>query len=300
MSGLTDDGLPGLFQEADQCSNSAQASYLCWVRVQTFSLLVAAAGGAATWVPKGRSFDVAGIVTLLAFLVAGGATFMIRDGKLERVWYSARALAESVKTMCWAFAVGGEPFGMSRQDSDVRADFLGRIRGLTAGLDDLPRAIAPAEGAAITTAMADLRQAPWAHRRQAYLDGRLGDQQAWYAGKAKWNESRSRRWTAIVGLLVAVGVAGAIAKITMVSDFDWFGLFSTAAAGAAGWAKLKQHDTLVSAYSVAARELSIAAANAPSDEDEAAWAAYVQDAEEAISREHTMWLASHVGAAVHP
>ena len=61
-------------------------------------------------------------------------------------------------------------------------------------------------------------------------------------------------------------------------------------AGAA-WLALKQHTTLRAAYALTAAELEkqIASLNAASDDD---WPESVADAEEAISREHTMWLAS--------
>nr|WP_275934633.1 SLATT domain-containing protein [Curtobacterium citreum] len=71
-------------------------------------------------------------------------------------------------------------------------------------------------------------------------------------------------------------------------------------AGAA-WLALKQHTTLESAYSLTAAELQKQDATLTSaTKDE--WAAALADAEEAISREHTMWLASrsdlneHIGS----
>ena len=61
-------------------------------------------------------------------------------------------------------------------------------------------------------------------------------------------------------------------------------------AGAA-WLALKQHTVLRSAYALTAAELEKQIATLTAAED-ANWSESVADAEEAISREHTMWLAS--------
>jgi SMODS and SLOG-associating 2TM effector domain 1 len=48
----------------------------------------------------------------------------------------------------------------------------------------------------------------------------------------------------------------------------------------------------VSAYRLTARELAIVRDRIDTTDD-TTWAAFVSDAEDAVSREHTMWLARH-------
>lgn len=295
---LADDDLPTLFHEADRCSIRLQRSYLRWSRFQAICLIIGAGAGAATWVPSGKHFDVLGAVALLAFLAAGWATLIIRDRKLERGWYETRALAESVKTLAWKYAVGGDPFPISDKPHQSEEEYLRMLGSLSKGFENLPIAVAPGTGSPVTTGMRELRDKDLADRRHAYLTDRVGNQQKWYSSKARWNERRSNFWSVVIAILVGVAVIAALLKVMLVVDIDYFGVLATASAGAAGWVKLKQHDTLVGSYSVAARELSIVSGSAPSDEPQ--WGGFVSEAEEAISREHTMWLASRGQGVQNP
>jgi hypothetical protein len=77
-------------------------------------------------------------------------------------------------------------------------------------------------------------------------------------------------------------------------DVDLAGFMGALIAAGSAWIAVKQYSTLGSAYSVAAKELAIQADKLRTvSEDE--WPLVAADAEEAISREHTMWLASRTG-----
>ena len=131
--------------------------------------------------------------------------------------------------------------------------------------------------------MQQLRGADLAARRAAYGADRLENQRAWYAAKASHNE----------------GLTGAILKATGSVDINLLGLLAAAAAGAAAWLQAKEHATLANAYGIAAQELGVIRMRLAKPSDEADWAAFVEDAEEAISREHTVWLARR-GARSRP
>ena len=60
------------------------------------------------------------------------------------------------------------------------------------------------------------------------------------------------------------------------------------------WVAVKQFSPLASAYAVATKELGIQASRLLTV-DEKDWPLLAADAEEAISREHTTWLASRIG-----
>jgi len=77
-------------------------------------------------------------------------------------------------------------------------------------------------------------------------------------------------------------------------------LVATVGAATAAWVQAKQYATLASAYAIAIA-IAIAIANeelasirvlSAHGTGEAAWAEFVDSAEGAISREHTMWRAS--------
>ena len=73
------------------------------------------------------------------------------------------------------------------------------------------------------------------------------------------------------------------------------GLLSTIVGCASTWIAVKQFSNLASAYSITASELAILKSKIEDITDPDKWAIEVDDAEEAISREHTLWLASRIG-----
>ena len=86
---------------------------------------------------------------------------------------------------------------------------------------------------------------------------------------------------------------------------DLLGVAGACASAAIAWNQLNQNRNLVSLYRIAARELGIIRDRVDTM-DEAGWAAFISDAEDAVSREHTLWLARHghsgvdVAAATDP
>ncbi len=291
---LTDDDLPALFRAADQNSLDAQQRFLLSLRVQLGLLVGAAIGGALTWRLGSSQADWAGIAAAVAFVLAALLRIDLLRSRPERTWYDGRAAAESAKTLAWRYGVGGEPF---RPDvlGDPEADrlFIARLNDILKDLRGIHLVPAGGTGDQITPAMKDLRKSLLDDRKHAYETGRIEDQQAWYAKKARWNEQRARAWNGLMLGLEAIGVVGAILKATATIEADILGITGAAVAGAAAWLQAKQHLNLASAYSVASQELASikALVDQPSTDEE--WARFVDQAEEAISREHTLWRASH-------
>ena len=93
-------------------------------------------------------------------------------------------------------------------------------------------------------------------------------------------------------ILQIAAAVGAFLKGFGVFDIDLFGIAGAAAASAAAWLETKQHHVVARAYRVAAQELDAIDALIPQQRTEEAWGRFVAEAEEAISREHTMWKAS--------
>ena len=91
----------------------------------------------------------------------------------------------------------------------------------------------------------------------------------------------------------SAGIFSAVLLAAKVVDFNLLGLVPTVASGIIAWVKLRQHATLARAYSLTAFELSAIASLIDSIATEDDWARFVEDAEGAISRESTMWAASH-------
>lgn len=290
MSSLSESTLPAAFRSADLASLAGQEHALSQIRWSLCLGILAAATGAVSWKVGERELDVVAAVGLLAFL--GALVFTLRLGSegYETRWYRGRAAAESVKTLAWRYAVGGDPFGRATIPGlDER--FLDRVNAVLHGATGLQ--LAPVTGEQITGEMRALRAQRLADRRSAYISDRVDDQERWYAAKAASNEASAKRWSAAAVAMNAIGVAGAFGRFAAFVDIDVLGIAAAAAGSATAWAQLRQHRVLATSYALAAQELSLAREKLRNVTNESDWALAVSDAEDAISREHTMWLARH-------
>jgi hypothetical protein len=284
---LTDRELPGFYQAADQTSLEGQRRYLRAIRVVLAGSVVAAAGGAVA--SSGDNWRWLAFLSGAAFLLTILASLYIAVARPAKVWYDGRAAAESAKSLAWEYAVGGGPFCLETcPDPDehllIRLGDILKLRDFT-----IKDQKGPTEQ--ITEAMRVLRGSSLDQRRSAYLSGRIEDQRSWYSKKARWNQTRSNAWLVVSLVAQGLGVAGAFLLGAGWIGFDALGLFAAVAAAIAAWVQAKDHAGLASAYGIASQELGLAKIRLAADSDELTWASLVDDAEQAISREHTLWLA---------
>jgi hypothetical protein len=189
--------------------------------------------------------------------------------------------------------VAALPFPMhasNSEDSNSEDAFLAHLRAL---LHDAPSAnIPPSDAPLMTPAMRALRSAPLDVRRQVYIRDRVDDQRDWYRKKAGAYARRAGWWRAILLFGEVAGVALAICRGFGIIHVDLASIVATGLGASAAWLGVRQHEHLARAYTFAHGELSIARERLMTAMDEDAWAAEAADAEEAVSREHTMWRAS--------
>ena len=279
---------PASYIAADAASLDGQRRFITSTRIQLILLVIASAAGAFSW-RVNRTWDGAALLAGVAFLAAAVLRTILIRGRPHRAWYDGRAAAESIKTLAWKYSVAGDPFLSTNEDSDdvfrrLSSDVLASFATLGA-----TPALASKEP---TESMRALRKAPLEERRAAYEAHRIADQRDWYERKADWNKQRARFWGALMLILQVAAAVGAFLKGFGVFDIDLFGIAGAAAASAAAWLETKQHHVVARAYRVAAQELAAIDALIPQQQTEEAWGRFVAEAEEAISREHTMWKAS--------
>lgn len=287
---LPDSALPGLYQGADELSLRQQHRFLFASRLRLALVVLAAAGGAFSITVAGGRLDLAAFVTVVALVGAVVTEMWLLVEMPEKGWYDGRALAESAKTLAWRFAVGADPFPLDTASGDAGSRLVDQLRGL---LRDAPdTAVVSTEAPAVSAAMRALRAADLDARRAIYLQQRIDDQASWYRRKARWNMGCARRWR--IGLLVleTLGVAAALVRAVGIVQIDLAGIVAALIGAGVAWLATKQHDNLGRAYAFAGNELGLARARLEGVSDEQRWAREVADAEEAISREHTMWRAS--------
>jgi hypothetical protein len=292
---LGEDDLPELFQSADHAAIRGQRNYLREQAAQLL-LLVMAAGVAKLSLRFGRTdLDWAQVGAAAAFVSAAILKGWSLSMRHDRLWYEARAVAESTKTLAWRYAVGGEPFRVAfgtREEADRL--FIDRLGKLREPLREFPIVPSPSRTEQITRAMRELRSRPLPDRSRAY-ESRIRDQFLWYVRQAAWNERRGRLWTLVMLTFELAGAILAVLVGTGTVGFNLAGFTATIVGAALAWSNIRQHHGLATAYSVTARELNELRTLPPDLTGEESWARYVEQGEQAISREHTLWRPTRIG-----
>lgn len=291
---LAEKDLPALYRAADKESQNAQTTFLRLTRAELICVVAAAGFGALTIFANASSFFGAlSVIAFLSALIARLYGFKIRP---ERAWYEGRAVAESAKNLAWRYSVGAEPFChcdvTTEQADSILTD---RLRSVISDMNNLAAPTTSGEDQQITPAMQNLRNSSLEERKAAYRTKRIEDQQDWYSKKANWNKSRAAIWNWVLIAFEVLGVVAAVCQVAGFLHISLAGLFGAAVAAGVSWLQTKQHYNLSKSYSVAAQELSMIKAKISSKDTERSWSEFVTDAEDAISREHTLWKASRVG-----
>lgn len=297
---LGEEDLPAIYQAANENSVEAQRRFLRRSRTGLVMVVIAAGASAFAEDPTGRiplgHGNLMGIIAAVAFSFALLLrAYLFRD-QPERTWYGGRAAAESAKTLAWRYAVGGAPFPIDQNSDEIEVAFTERLREILTDID--AESVVPPSGMGkqITKRMRELRAMSFEERKEAYTVGRIQDQIEWYARKAKWNKDRANLWNTVLMSIEFMGLVVAILIAAGVWEIEWLS-FAGALAGAmvaagASWLQTKQHSNLAQAYSVAAHELAAIYDRISSQRTEENWAHFVNESENAVSREHTLWRAS--------
>jgi hypothetical protein len=280
---------PSPFSAADRASLEGQKRHRLLVGGQLAALLVAAILSA--W-----DSDVTALGTALSFAVAmllWGALQMLRP---ERTWFDGRALAESLKTLAWRYAMAVPPFdtGGSAARSDER--FRRECQALLTEQSHLASHLIDPDhhGALITDSMRAVRALDIKEKSDIYRDQRLRDQEVWYSSRAISNERVAARWQMLILGLQFVGFTAATLRVAGAVEFDAFSIISAFAGSAIAWFELRRYHELARAYAVAALEIATIASEAQTVDSKEDLHRIVLEGEGSISREHTLWHAKRL------
>lgn len=287
--------MPALYSAASARSEFGQRLYL---RLLKISLALIILGTALSLVPEEPGSAIVG--PLGGALLIGASliiSLVLRDQKYERCWYGGRAAAESIKTRVWLYAVCGAPYvrALTEQQADTR--FLDDLHAILKEreIGGPYTAAEMADGEQITSRMRQIRALSAVDRLQVYLNQRVSDQKSWYSRKAEHSETAQSRlfWT-YIGMQAIAFVAALVRLRWPVVNFT--SVFAAAASAVMAWLQARKHQELAQAYSVAAAELGLIAARGRHVSTEKDLGMFVADAENAISREHTLWIARRQAA----
>ena len=281
--------LPALQRAASVSSKAGQRRYLQLTAAQLVLLATGSLLSVLVW--QRGDINVAALLAAVAIVFAGVFRVQTRLSQPTKTWYHGRAAAESAKTLAWRYAVGGDPFPVSLTADQADERFSDRLTEVLVDLDN-PSLEAADEDQEITDWMRSTRALPIDERKAVYAEARIAQQRSWYRDKAAWNSRRSNLLGLATLMFEAVAVVQALLKATGLVNINLIAFIATVTASIVAWMHTKDYHTLSSAYTVASRELAAVASLIKHQETEEDWSAFVNSAEDSISREHTLWRAS--------
>lgn len=278
---------PALYTAAGKRSDEAQKLYLRLIAAEYALLFVAAV--MALDLSTDRRYFVFYAFVFLASLVM----LIVRSWlKPEQQWYRARALTESIKTTCWRYCMCAEPFGRGDTDAITRTEFLDHLRSILKHNQQVDISPEAAAGDQITTTMETTRALTLAQRRAFYLDHRVREQRKWYAKKAVANKKASKWWLGVGVFAYAVAILLVLFRIAYPEGGVWpIEPIIVVASAIIGWTQVKKFNELTSSYALTSHEIGIIQSRIQEVKKEGEFAAFVNEAEQAFSREHTQWVA---------
>jgi hypothetical protein len=284
---------PGLYQASDTASLQAQNNYKNIIAYDLVSMIVASALAIYNYQdtgPKLWIYVISGVLLLVSFTL----TLVIRTKKFEDIWYQGRALAESCKTLTWRFITCAESFEVDLEKDIVKEKFISRLKEFSNEFKELNETLNAKTIVlpVITDKMWKIRNLNTLERKDYYIKNRINDQKNWYANKAEFNKKKYSNWFMVIIVSQFISILS-IAFLIKFPESNWnlVGLFTTISASALSWFQLKRHQELKQAYTTAAQELNFIQASFGNVNSDVELAEFVLDSENAISREHTLWLA---------
>lgn len=280
---------PALYATAGQLSAESQTSYLRLIRGE-YALLIIAAVLSLNLSDSALFYVAYALVFISALAVLIARSWR----KPEQDWYKGRALAESIKTSCWRYCMRAEPFGDADSVVVRRAEFRNHLREILDANRHIGDRIPPDAAAndQITQSMEQTRAQSLDERKSYYEVRRIRDQRAWYARKASANKSASRWW--MIGGIVAYALAIflALLRIAYPEPEIWpIEPLIVVASSIVGWTQVKKFNELASSYTLTAHEIGIIQGRVRDVATEEEFSEFVNEAEQAFSREHTHWVA---------
>lgn len=278
---------PALYKSASKGSATAQSRFLNTIRWEYFLLFVVSIASAT----RGLSGLNPLVLSILLVILAGLFVYKTVK-KLDQDWYRCRALAESVKTSTWRFAMRAHPFADTENIEIPKAEFRNLLRDILQANRSIAENLHSDKTEQVTASMIEIRKLPLKNRIAFYVKNRIDDQSMWYAKKSSANKTAQHRWfwlTIVIYIGAAISLnADQLGFAQATLAFDPMIVLVTSALG---WLQMKRHGELTASYNLTAHEIGIIKGNSDSVTTEEQFSDFVNEAELAFSREHTQWVA---------
>jgi hypothetical protein len=256
--------------------------------------VVAAAvfGAIASVAPNTASAWIAGAATVASAVGAFLGRQIVGSGD-ESGWVQARAVAEGIKSECYAYAARAGAYALA--DADAAKALAARTAELAKAATDkgLVRGDNP-----VPEGGSDKREPPTPMTKDWYATGRIQDQIDYYRGAVTRNRKAADQlwWVAFAAGLAAV-VAGALG-VWQQQIAPWIGAATTIAASIAAYGLIDRRKYLIASY--AAMQSRLEEILGLDKEAPMSLADFVMTTEDLLDGEHKAWLPQMLGMQHQP
>ncbi|MDD3042719.1 MAG: DUF4231 domain-containing protein [Methanosarcinaceae archaeon] len=283
--------LPDSYFIYNKSAITAQRNHFRQIRCELIQLVIVAILSLIISLSNNETISTIGFSAIVViFLIGIIIQFHYSKQQFGRKWFESRAVAESIKSLAWQYAVG---CGNFCEEDRAELLFLQQIRQIkeTYKVNPDPKTTSSGILDEKKQSMEKIRKMEWELKRETYIKERIDDQITWYTDKAKLNKKYSDRYEILVILLqLIVIVAGIVLVYTHINGAPVLALIVMLITSIIGWSRSKQYAELVEPYQNASRELNEIRQEILFVKDKKDFQCFVLNAEQAISREHTMWL----------
>jgi hypothetical protein len=279
---------PAIYKEADNISNKTQRRYL--VILKAFLCMLVISSIFFTYWGDVFVIKIANAIISLAIVVL---SFVFHFYNFQGVWYNARAVAESIKTISWRYAIKAEPY--NTPDDEAKKLFLKTIKHIIDMNHDFQKCIEANYGdqQSIPESMTKIRQLPFNERLDIYFNGRIIEQRDWYIKKSKFNRKYSNLFFCfliIISVVLSILIFFDFSNITNAFILPVSILLSVISV-LFTWAQTKKYKELEKSYALTSHEINFISTQKDEVKTDDLLSEYVDNSENAFSREHTQWIA---------
>jgi len=278
---------PALYMASDSKSIQAQKYYLRGI----YSLLLLLVSSALASLFAGTNQSVA-IISLVLIALTPIISLFLAWKRYDKLWYTGRALAESIKTMSWRYMMRAQPY--ENDNNTARTSFISDLMKIFDESKHFCQYLSEttATEEQIPNQVEKIRQCDFDKRKQIYRVYRIDEQKYWYVKKSSHNKLMLSLWFWAMFIFQILAILCAAIRIGQPSwTYLPTDVLATAAAAVIGWIQTKRFQELGTSYTLAAIEIGMVKMNFETVENEAQFSEFVGDAENAFSREHIQWLA---------
>lgn len=280
---MKEEDYPYLYKITDAASRNAQFYYINGIRTYLILLVI---GAIFAFLKPFLEFPIFWFTTVI-FVIGVGLLLIQAFKRYDEIWYNGRAVAESVKTRTFRYIMKAAPYNESDahfvQDlKDILKD--NKVISENSGIDS--------DFDVVTAQMKKVRGMNLEDRKTYYLQYRIDEQRSWYAKKANWNKKQGTFWLGIMIVTNVIALVFSISFAVLKTDYSLsIEPLLVIASVSLSWAQAKRFRELGSAYSLTVHEISLIREESARIATEEKFSDFVNDSENAFSREHTQWVA---------